>query len=255
MTEIHELLDRIQTPTADVADDVARGEQALRRRRRRWQVVVAAGSVALLVVGIGLAGHSGSGSAGPGFSGKPSTAASASDKPHPPRTHHPRVGPPPARIRHLKNHLRQQMGSGFSEATLTSYRNVLAEHLDPSGTELRLAQNEQGGGGSFGTKLDWRGGGMIEIVVGPTFGTAGGFYDLVGAGMVDREYAGQSAQVSTVGPDLVVSVRHDNGTVVTLIASTEFGNNGTSTPSLALTRGQLLEAAADPRLRLPPYLR
>jgi hypothetical protein len=254
MTEIDDLLERIQPPPADVADDVARGEQAL--RRRRWQVVVvAAGSVALLVVGVGFAGHSGSGSAGPEFSGQPSTATSASDRPDAPRTHHPRVGPPPARLRHLRNHLRQQMGTGFSEATLTTYRNVLAEHLDPSGTELRLAQNEQGGGGSFGTKLDWRSGGMLEIVAGPTFATAGGFYDLAAAGMVDRTYAGQSAQVSTVGPDLVASVRHDDGTVVTLIASTEFGNNGTSTPSLALTQDQLLEAAADPRLRLPPYLR
>jgi hypothetical protein len=39
---------------------------------------------------------------------------------------------------------------------------------------------------------------------------------------------------------------------VSLFASTTFGNNGTSTPSLGLTQHQLLEAAADPRLQLPP---
>jgi hypothetical protein len=61
--------------------------------------------------------------------------------------------------------------------------------------------------------------------------------------------------VSTKGDDVVVSVQHQDGTVVTLIASTSFGNNGTSTSSLGLTQHQLLAAAADPRLKLPPYLR
>jgi hypothetical protein len=73
--------------------------------------------------------------------------------------------------------------------------------------------------------------------------------------MSPTTFHGQPARVSTTGSDLVVSVRHDDGTVVMLIASTAFGNNGTSTPSLGLTRDQLLAAAADPRLTLPASLR
>ena len=61
--------------------------------------------------------------------------------------------------------------------------------------------------------------------------------------------------MSTRGDDLVVSAEHEDGTIVTLIASTAFGNNGTSTPALGLTQHQLLAAAADPRLTLPSYLR
>jgi hypothetical protein len=256
MNEIDDLMREIETPDVDVADDVSRGERAL-RRRHWWQVSGAAVSVvavvALAVVLEG--GGAGSGSAAPGLAAQPSTSAHASTHPRAHRTHHPRVGTPPARIRRIRDHMRHLMDSPGSEAILVRYRNVLAEHLDPTGTDLRLAQNEQGGGDSFGTKLDWKDGGMLEIVVGGGFAAAGGFYDLESAGMQDTTYAGQPARVSTAGPDLVVSVRHDDGTVVTLIAGTEFGNNGTSTPSLGLTQHQLLDAAADSRLQLPPYLR
>jgi hypothetical protein len=53
---------------------------------------------------------------------------------------------------------------------------------------------------------------------------------------------------------VVVSVQHEDGTVVTLIASAAFGNNGTTTSSVGLTRAQLLDAAADPALKLPPWV-
>jgi hypothetical protein len=69
--------------------------------------------------------------------------------------------------------------------------------------------------------------------------------------MTPTTYRGRPARVSSTGSDLVVSVRHDDGTVVTLIASTGFGNNGTSTGILDLTQDQLLAAAADPRLVMP----
>ena len=135
------------------------------------------------------------------------------------------------------------------------YDELAPQEKPHVGDLLRLAQNEQGGSGSYGTKLDWKGGGMLEIVVGRSWGAAGGFYLLENAHLTPTTYDGQPARVSTKGDDVVVSVQHQDGTVVTLIASTSFGNNGTSTSSLGLTQHQLLAAAADPRLKLPPYLR
>jgi hypothetical protein len=254
MNDLHDLLERIEVPPTHVDDDVARGERAL-RRRRGWQISMAAISVvAVTGVGVALSGSAGpSGAVGPGVAGQPGAATSAGT---PSAGHHAhphadqRALPGKQRLQQLRHQLNASSGE-----TLRTYHDVLAEHLDPAGDQLRLAQNEQGGSGSFGTKLDWRDGGMLEIVVGTTWGAAGGFYILEDAGMEPTTYDGQPARVSTSGGDLVVSVEHADGTIVTLIASTEFGNNGTSTASLGLTRHQLLAAAADPRLQLPPYLR
>jgi len=255
MNEIDDLLRGIETPDVDVADDVARGEQAL-RRRHRWQISGAVASVAAVAaIAAALQGGLGtSGSTAPGYAEQPSVAATASTpaavKAARQRAHHRLLT-----VKQRMHQIRRQMEGLTSQKTVQRYHDVLAEHLDPTGTQLRLAQNEQGGGGSFGTKLDWRNGGMLEIVVGRGFAAAASFYDLSSAGMQDTTYGGHPARVSTSGSDLVVSARHDDGTVVTLIASTEFGNNGTSTNGLGLTQDQLLEAAADPRLQLPPYLR
>ena len=49
-------------------------------------------------------------------------------------------------------------------------------------------------------------------------------------------------------------VEHEDGTGVFLVASSEFGNNGTSIAATGLTAQQLLDAAADPRLVLPDPL-
>ena len=256
MNEIDDLLERIETPLVDVGDDVARGDRAL-RRRRGWQVggtAVSAAAVVALVAAL-QGGNGSPGASAPGFADRSTVTAHASTTPQAEKTHHPRVGPPPARIQRLKDRTRAQLYAPGTDATLVTYHHVLAEHLDPTGTKLRLAENEQGGGGSFGTKLDWNHGGMLEIVVGTRWSDAMGFYLLENAGMQPTTYDGDEARVSTVGDDVVVSVKHDDGTVVTLIASASFGNNGTSTPSLGLTQHQLLGAAADPRLQLPPSLR
>jgi len=253
MTEIDQLLERIPTPRADVADDVARGRIAL-RRRHRFQVSGAALSVAALAA-VGVAAQNASGTSGasdPASGGgtPPSAQPSSGSSPTTVPGHRPRA------IENRERHLPHPLTDFTTQQTLQRYRDVLAEHLDPGGDQLlNLAENEQGGTGSFGTKLDWRHGGLLEIVVGTRWGAAGGFYGLDEVGMTPTTYDGQPARVSTRGDDLVVSVRHDNGTVVSLIASTSFGNNGTSTASLGLTQQQLLAAAADPRLKLPYYLR
>lgn len=267
MNEIDDLLDRIETPPSDVSDDVARGEQAL-GRRRRWQISGAVLSVVAVVALVAAAQGAGSGSTDAGFAGQPGAAAptsSAQAKLQLAKEQHSQASKSPEtqtgrthrqlldakqRLRQLQNQLR----NGVNDKTLQSYHDILAAHLDPSGDKLRLAQNEQSGSGSFGTKLDWNGGGMLEIVVGRSWAAAGGFYILESAHLTDTTFRGLPARVSTAGSDLVVSVRHADGTVVTLIASTSFGNNGTSTSSLDLTQAQLLDAAADPKLQLPPHL-
>jgi hypothetical protein len=260
MKDIDDLLHTIAVPITDVASDVRRGERAL-RRRHRWQAGAAAAGVAAIgVAGWVSQGASGTpGSTGPvaGQPGAPSAKVSSSPPAPASRTCGPRctrdhAGKPPRTVREARRQMRQLMDSASTKKALVTYHDVLAEHLDPSGTELHLAQNEQAGTGSLGTKLDWRGGGMLEITVGRTWAAAGGFYDLYGAKMAPTTFQGHPARVSTAGDDLVVSVQHDDGTVVSLIASTSFGNNGTSTASLGLTQQQLLEAAADPRLVLPP---
>lgn len=243
MNDIDDLLKRIETPSADVADDVARGARAL-RRRHGWQVTAAAVSVAALA-GAGFAwGNHTWGSPDAGFAGRSGTAA-----PSGLASHH--SAPHESQAHHARRHLHQQMTGLSGMGALRHYRDVLADHLDPRGDRLAPPSNEQGGGGMLGTKLDWNHGGMLEIVVGRSWAAAGSFYLLDGAGMSPTTYDGHPARVSTTGADTVVSVQHADGTVVTLIASTSFGNNGTSTSSTGLTQHQLLAAAADPRLTLP----
>jgi hypothetical protein len=251
MNELDHLLEIIAVPPTDVAADAARGERRLRRRRRTQVGAVAASVVAVAAVGFALHGSSGSPGAA-GFAGGGSASPPVTEPSHS-RTHDGGLDRALAARQQAKREAR--LNSESATDTIQTYHDVLAEHLDPTGDQLRLAQNEQGGTGVLGTKLDWSGGGMLEIVVGRSWGAAGGFYLLENAHMAPTTYAGRPARVSTTGDDLVVSVEHPDGTVVTLIASTSFGNNGTSTPTLGLTRHQLLGAAADPRLELPSYLR
>jgi len=244
MTDIDQLLLTIEVPPTDVEADVRRGEAAL-RRRHRWQVAAAAAGVAAVGVA-GFVGHGAATSPGstPRYAGQTPTAT--------PRSHaSPSRSVPPRSVQRIQRHQRQLYQARSTREALRIYHDVLAEHLDPQGTQLRLAQNEQGGTGVFGTKLDWRDGGMLEIVVGRTWQAASSFYPLEQAHLAPYHFPGHEVGVSTAGDDLVVSVRHRDGTVVTLIASTAFGNNGTSTAALGLTRRQLVVAAADPRLVLP----
>ena len=208
---------------------------------------MAASVAAVAAVGFALHGPSESPGAA-GFAGGGSASPSATE-PAPDRS------PDRALAARQQAKREARLGRASATDTIRTYHDVLAEHLDPTGDHLRLAQNEQGGSGVFGTKLDWNGGGMLEIVVGRSWGAAGGFYLLENAHLAPTTYDGRPARVSTSGDDLVVSVEHRDGTVVTLIASTSFGNNGTSTATLGLTQHDLLAAAADPRLKLPPYLR
>jgi hypothetical protein len=241
MTEIDDLLEMIEAPRTDPTADVTRGERSL-CRRRRMQVSAAAVSVAAVAaVGVALQTSSGSPDAA-GFAGSASAGPS-------PSAHD--AGPAERqRVKRMERRLARQAAFDPRE----TYRRVLKAHLDPAGDRIGPLTNEQGGTGVYGTKLDWNHGGMLEIVVSHSWGAAAGFYLLGQANLTDTTYDGQPARVSTAGDDVVVSVQHEDGTVVTLIASAAFGNNGTTTSSVGLTRAQLLDAAADPALKLPPWV-
>jgi len=271
MNEIDDLLERIETPPTDVSSDVARGERAL-RRRRRYQVSGAVASVVVAAATVAaLQGAGGPGSADAGFAGQPGAAsptssqaklrlakdqhardkvtASKSPNAQSGRAHHRLV-----EVKQRMRRLRSQPASSTAQNTLQSYHDILAAHLDPTGDKLRLAQNEQSGTGHFGTKLDWDGGGMLQISVSTSWHTSDWDAYLPAPGQ-RITFRGHPARVLVDGTDVWVAVEHSDGQVVMLFATPAFGNNGTSIPATGLTSRQLLDAAADPKLQLPPNLR
>jgi hypothetical protein len=252
MNDLNDLLDRVATPATDVAADVSRGERAL-RRRRTWQASLAGLSVAAVVGGAVALGGSSTPRGEQPYSGRPSVASAAQQSRHPRPTHAPTHHPITAREAMRREN--RQMSSPAGQSTLRTYHDVLAEHLDPGGTRLGPVNGELGGSDAFGTKLDWNHGGMLMIVVGTTWNRYTGWANPPAGGMRATSVDGDEARVNRAGDDLVVSVRHPDGTVVTLLLSRDFGNNGTSTSALDVTQAQLLTAAADPRIQLPPYLR
>jgi hypothetical protein len=242
MNELHDLLEMIDVPPTDPAADVARGERSL-RRRRRTQVSAAVLSVAAVAaLGMTLASSSGTLGAGPGYAGDPSGNA--------PSSAHDRAR---AERQHVKR-MEHRLARAAAHDPRDTYRRVLKDHLDPGGDRLGPVNSEEGGSGTYGTKLDWNHGGMLEIVLSHSWHGAAHHYLLAMAHLKATTYDGRPAQVSTAGDDLVVSVRHEDGTIVTLIASAGFGNNGTTTSALDLTQAQLLDAASDPALQLPPWV-
>ena len=249
MTErdLDELLARIEVPAYDVHDDLARGRTAVRRRQ---VVMSAAGLVLTATVGTGLLFQGSWGpAAAPGFAGAPSVSAApttATSTPALPATSASRrvSSTPPDRLEQG-----QRFSFDSSGPILRQWRDVLADHL---GDQVRYAQNAQTGGDSLGSKYDWAGGGMLELVVGSRWDDISSFTGVDPSSTPPRMFRGLHARTFRgEHGDLLVSVRHADGTVVSLYASTSFGNNGTSTAGLGLTTEDLLDAAADSRLRLP----
>lgn len=241
------LADLIPVPPVPVGDDVARGERALRRRR----LFAGAGSaVAVVVIAGGLAwaggGHAPRATpptyAAPSHSATPSPRAIATILP---KMIHKKRPPDP-----LAGYEKQM---NASKKTVGEWRDVLAEHLSAYGT----LQEYDGVGFSgsladYGTKLDWNDGGLLQFMIGPHWNAIQGVPGAPVPPLKPRTYQGMEAQVGEANGVLVVSLRHEDGTVVTLLAATSFGNNGSTTASLGLTADNLLEAAADPRLSNPP---
>jgi hypothetical protein len=259
--DLHRLAERIDLPTTAPAQDLARG----RARRRTRNLSVVGGSVAATaVIATGLAflsGTAGGGASGsrdidPGFSGQGTASSSASSSVSPShrvRAHH--------RIAKGKATAGAYVGVTMSEAdaqrvrvALDTYRSILRADLDPAGARIQTARitNVQGSDDSLGTKLDWNGGGMLEIAVGHSLDGVQFFCD---GDCEQRAAPGTSKVLVQTSPGAIsVAAFQDDGDIVAVTASTSFGNNGTSTADLGVTVDQLVAAAADPRLDVPDPL-
>lgn len=232
---------RVVPPDVAAGDDLARGRRRVRRRR------AAIGLAALATVGaIGL-GTSLVAGDDPGTGAVPTAAdPTVSDPaPSPSPTTTPTDPPAPADPRNGKQ-------------LLQDYRDVLAEHLDPTGAHLdRLVTNVQGSGRGLGTKLGWsndgEGGlGMVEVFVSPSMRNQFNFFCDRSTPCDHVTLGGVDAIVQEADGVTIVGVERADGSVAALQVDTLFGNNSTVAVSgIDLSKADLARTAADERLTVP----
>lgn len=259
--ELNRLAAGVEVPLVDPADDLGRGRARLRRRRAGvGGAAVASLAVAAVIGGVALAG----GGAGdradeePGYAGQSvgTSELSGSEAVEQVRERHaeePAAVDPPDSI----------------DAALPSYRDVVAEHLDPSGEHLqKRPDNEQSGGSAtgdyyLGTKLGWvvpgeDGLGMVQVGVAGSRAALDGWWACGPLGEDPAWSCGGAQQVgddrawvARNGDQVQVVVERD-GTWVLLIVDPLFGNNSvTPVASLTFDDADLVEVGRDPRLVLP----
>lgn len=255
---VQRLAESVEVPDTGPEDDLARGRS---RRRHRNFGTLGAALATTAAIGIGVLLVSGSTDrpgAGPGLAGDPSAPAAADAS---------AIAEAEAASR-AADQLAEQAQAAQSRAEqlrrlgmtntpqmnqiLSGYRDILREDLDPGGTRIQTSPitNRQGADQTLGTKLDWKGGGMLQIAVGRSLE---GVQFSCDNACTPGSVAGASKALVLASPGRIsVAVFQEDGDVVALTADTSFGNNGTSTRSLGLSVDQLLAAAADPRLEAPP---
>ena len=164
--DLGELLTRIPVPSYDVHDDVARGQLALRRRNVGLS---AAGLVLTATVGTALLFQ---GSWGP--SSSPQVAGSSATPSLEPPVASVTPGPTITPDAPEPTETAPLPPANYDEAApvLRAWRDVLAEHV---GDQVRWAENSQSGGEALGSKYDWAGGGMLQLMVGSRWDDIAGF--------------------------------------------------------------------------------
>lgn len=226
---LRDLAGSVPTPATPVEQDLERGRR--RVRRTRWLATGGgAAGVAVLALAVGLVGAA----TDPGGTTPSGPATQATDSPSP--------TPSPARD--------DRTGAEL----LQTYRDVLAEHLDPDGTHLQKKPDNLQSGGGLGTKLGWTmpdqdGLGMVEIFVG------GGW-----RGSVDVRCAVPAAACSVItvdGTDASLVEWEGSTTVVvegaqgpvSITVDPLFGNNSlVPVEGMDIPVDDLVRAAADERL-------
>ena len=225
---LRRLADAVSPPATPLEQDLERG----RRRLRRTRLLVAGGAavgVAAIALGVGLTGAA--------IDGRDSA-------PTGPATHGTPAEP------------EATVDDGTGAELLRVYRNVLADHLDPSGTHLQKKPDNVQSGDGLGTKLGWTmpgqdGLGKVEIFVGGGWdgfiaGTCGS-----GTRCSERTVDGVTAQVYESDGTILVVVERDGGTVV-ILTDALFGNNSLiPVEGMDIPIDNLVRAAADERITQP----
>lgn len=146
---------------------------------------------------------------------------------------------------------------------LQEYRDVLAEHLDPTGEHLEknvsnMQGSDGGSGRTIGTKLGWTvegedGLGMVQLAVGPGWDGAGLLCEDPGWTCEDVNRPGAKvARMATHDGARTYAVERSDGTVVAITLDSLFGNNSTIPVSgVDVGEKEVMAAAADPRLVVP----
>lgn len=261
---LHQLASRVPPPVVPVRDDVTRG----RRRRRRVQLAVVGGAaLALAVVGAAstVVPDLVSADPAPGFSGStgaPSPSAAVSTSPGPGEPVERDIEPSKAPGLFERHGGAGGMAEITGNEALQRYRQVLVDHLDPTGEHLdpSVTNMQSGGRTSLGTKLGWSndgesGLGMVQVSVNAGWGVVDSWQ--CGAGWDCRDITapgGLPGRVAVHDGVTEVAVQHADGTVAVITVDALFGNNSTMPVSgIGLGEDVLAAAAADDRLSLPGF--
>lgn len=232
---LRELGTSVPAPDVPLEDDLARGRRRLGTRRLLATGGTVAG-VAVIALGITLAGSIIDDGPGVDPAGAPTTAVVPK----------PKTSTPPT----------EQDGRTGAEL-LQDYRDVVAEHIDPAGTHLQKKPDNLQSGGGLGTKLGWtmpgqEGLGMVEVFVGS------GWNGFVGASCGEPEVRCSNRTVDGIEARIIewdgsssVVVDGPQETVAITVNSL-FGNNSLiPLEGMDIPLDDLVRAAADERLTPP----
>jgi len=236
-------------PPGTPADDVARGRHRLRRRR----AVITSGAL----VAVGLVGAVVVTLPGPDRALPPATApgATATDPAGRP------TDPAPARPDDRSTPTAPTGDTRSTRELLSAYREVLADHLDPSEEHLQAEpDNTQTSGRGLGTKLGWTnagepGLGVIEVFVSADWSQQWYLTCKDGQSCQPLVVGRIRAQVLREDGTTWVGVQRADGSVAVVSASDLFGNNSSiPVTEMDVSEADLARTAADGGLALaaPP---
>lgn len=254
--QLRDLAGRIDPPVVPLSEDVDRGRRRLRRQRGGWigGSVLAVGLIAGATVAVpALLSDDSDGGRSPSFTENSATPGNG----------------PKTTERTLKLTKADRFDLGGDEGipdfdematdpALQKYIEILADHLDPDYEHLqRTPTGFTGGSLDYGTKLSWKvagesGEGMLQINVSTDWSESMICQE---SGAQCRDITGPrglTGRFSTYDGGRAVALKHEDGTIVTLMANDLFGNNSlTPVSGIDVTDQQLIQAVADEDFYLP----
>jgi hypothetical protein len=228
---LRELAAAVPPPATPLEQDLERGRSRLRRTRLLVTGGAAAG-VAAIALGVGLT----------------NAALDARDSSP--------TGPATQGVEPATPRPKADVDDRTGAELLQQYRNVLAEHIDPSGTHLQRKPGNLQSGGGLGTKLGWTlpgqdGLGLVQIFAGKGWDGFVGASCGSGAECSETTVDGVTAQIVKWDGTTSVVVERADGTVAISINAL-FGNNSlVPVEGMDIPIADLVRAAADERITQP----